>query len=55
MLSQQLEDQEYIAQFKQQAEEAFAAVDTVFEITQESSDSSAVAINISDSASLTET
>lgn len=38
-----MQDQEYIAQFKQQAEEAFAAVNTVFSITQ-----------ASDSASLTE-
>jgi hypothetical protein len=34
MLSTQLQDQEYIAQFKQQAEEAFSAVSTVFNIAQ---------------------
>lgn len=39
MLSYQMQDQEYIAQFKQQAEEAFSAVNTVFNITQ-ASDSS---------------
>lgn len=55
MTSLQLADQVYIAQFKQSAIDSFAAMNTVFEISQESSDSSVVTADISDSASSTET